>query len=291
MPEHPHDVLIPIADPDRAPRYIDLGARIASELESELVLLSIELDDLEDNQGITEEIEGRSPEKLRAPKAYAEDNCNVTARIRQIRARDVAEGIVVAAQAPNVGYLIMGWRGDEGEDGGASAIGRKSDGLTREADAHTIVMQESTLNEDERVLLPVLSASLNPASLAVASLLAGPADGAITVLQLSPSETTDEEKDDFRSSLLSFEDVPKNGLVSLVRGKEAFEVVFEVTSDPARTLLDALEDQNRLMLEARQAQAFKEKVHEVGASVSLPREVPCPLVLVRPKHQSVAFGL
>ena len=288
MPNPPHSVLIPVGNPARVAEYIALGARIVRKLESELVLLSIELTRHEmQEMSEEEEIAGEPPAVLQKAQAAAQ-SFDVPVRLSSLKAHEVAEAIVSAAQDPAIDYLIMGWRGDE--EGGSTVIGRSIDGLIREADAHSIIMQKGPVEESEHVLIPVLNAKLPPLALAVASLLARGEDARVTVLHLSPGPLPEEDQEAFRSSLFSFDKASETGFKAFIGDSSLFQVEFEVTDNPHDVLVTCSEGCDRLILEASQAHVLTEKVYG-EASAGLAEEAQCSLVFVRPKNTGLKFGL
>ena len=286
MSSPPHSVLIPVGNPARVTEYIALGARIARKLESELVLLSIELTRL-DMQEMSEEIGGEPPAVLQEAQEAAQP-FDVPVRLYNLKAHEVAEAIVSAAQDPAIDYLIMGWRGDE--EGGATVVGRSIDGLIREANAHAIIMQKGPVEDSEHVLIPVLNAELPPLALAVASLLARGKDARVTVLHLSPGPLPEEDREAFRSSLFSFDKTSKDGPSVFIGDPSLFQIEFEVTDNPHDALVTCSEGCDRIILEASQAHVLTEKVHG-AASSGLAEVAQCALVFVRPKNTGLKFGL
>ena len=148
----PHSVLIPVANPETASQYIYLGARIAEKQGSILMLLHVEHPSSQHSSEETSKSKGQAHATLAQARSHAAPY-DVPVQMASRAAPNVAEGIIRASQDPDVGYLIMGWRGDI--PGGETMIGSNIDDMVRESNSHTIVMQRDVPREGERLLVPV----------------------------------------------------------------------------------------------------------------------------------------
>lgn len=283
----PHSVLIPIANPERARQYLQLAARIASCYHSELVLLYIERDEKVKASEVIADIEGEALKVLEEVSKQV-DNFDIPVRRLKLKAADVAEGIVFAAQDPHIDYLVMGWRGDE--EGGRTVIGQNVGGMIREADTHAIIMQEGELREGELVLVPTANLEMAPLALAVASLVRGGEGPPVTILFISPAELKKEDEERIRLNILSFIEKVEEELASLIGGISQFEVDFAAWEEPVKGLLEQSARYDHIIIEAGQDETMR-KVMYGARPVELAKETGCPLIFVRPRRVGAKFGV
>lgn len=269
----PRSVLISVADPNAAASYVHLGARIAERHGSVLVLLNVEAD-------------GKaSPvlDQARAPAASYDVPVQTITRA----APSVVEAIIRESQNPNIGYLIMGWRGDL--SGKETRIGDNIDEVVKESDAHTIVMQRGVLGNDERLLVPVANPCAAPLALAVAALLRAKEGIKITVLHFSPVPLGEQEREHFRSALFDFAEETERGPESLFTDASQFELVFEEQDDPTQELAARSSEYDRMVLgTSREGYAGGTVFKELQLHIA--ERAQCPVVFIRPREAGPRFN-
>ena len=276
MVEHPRSVLIPIANPELAPQYLHLGARIAKEQESEIILLYIVPSSSDQTSNASS---GQAEQVLEEARLYAEP-LDVPVKTMTYEARGVAEGIVFVAEDPHIDYLIMGWRGDI--QGGKTVIGSEIDGVVRESDCHAVVMQQGAFRENEGILVPAANPNTAPLGLAIASLLRGDSGPKVTVLHLSPAPLSDMEKKSFQSALFALADETEKEPEALFTEADQFEIAFEMQDDPARELAERSKNYDRMIVGTSQG-GYSETEVFGKLPLQIAKEATCPVIFVRPK--------
>ena len=276
-------VVVPVANPETAPQLVHLGARIAEKESSALILLHVE-------PGASPYASEATLSPARAPdldrvRTYAA-GCDVRVETLARAAPTVADGIIRETQSAHVDYLVMGWRGEAVE--GKTRIGSNIDQVIKASSCHTVVMQQGTLDEAERLLVPIANPHAAPLALAVATLIHTRSGPDITVLHLAPVALDETQRETFRRALFAYAVEAERGPQALFTDVRQFEVVFEVQDDPARELAARSARFDRMIIGTSRGGYSGHAVFD-ALQLHIARSSRCPVVFVRPKERGPKY--
>jgi nucleotide-binding universal stress UspA family protein len=286
MEVKPDSVLLPIADIDTARDHIDLGVSIARDLESELILLHvINVPKQLPPSAATDFVEDARP-MMDEAREYAEQY-DVPVRTMIRVGHKPHQAIIHTAKDTDSEYLIMGWKGSVHEDD--TVIGSNIDVVLKESNTNAIVMQRTSGNQPEDVLVPVANPNLAPLSIGVGTLLLGDnVHGTVTVLNLSEEPLNEEEKQEFKDMIREQAIEDEEDPASLFSEDSPIEFEFDESNNVIEDIGRRSSDYDRVVLGTSQEGFFQRKVFgKIPTEIAQKSKVP--VVFVRPKATNVRY--
>lgn len=286
MDVKPSSVLIPVSSAEDARDQIQLGARIARRLDSELILLHTVRVPRQLPQRAARRFISPGKEVLKKHREYAEElDVAVTTMLRT--SNSVAKAISFTAEETGADFLLMGWKGLL--ETGTSLIGSNIDRVLVESNTHAIIVQTDEGIDCKRVLVPVADPKRAALAMAVAAILTENSPTCrITILHVTAEPLTDAEKEEFQQQLESFAEESEEGPESLFHSMSPFRVEFAVADNAVFEIAKRSENFDRVIIGVTRGSFFGRTI--LGRIPRLvARRSRCPVILVRTREAGFRF--
>lgn len=287
----PHSVVVAVANPETAKQHVQLAARVAGKMDSELVLLH------------AVRVPRQLPQRAAAP--FVAQGRAVLEQVREFvegmdvpismiirTGADVSKAVLHTAQDKNADYIVMGWQGPRYR--GKTQIGKNIDRVLMQSNCHAIIVTRTRLDAVKRILIPIANPRNAGLALWVGSLLIeGRSSCRVVMLHLSPRPLTQQEQEEFRSDLLQFAGDASEQLrpwFTESRPGAPFQLEFAVAGDVVGEVTRRSAEYDRLIIGTSPGGLWGRRVFgQIPTRIA--NRSRCPVILVRARETGLKFEI